>query len=125
MPLSAAASAKKRINGLAALRIRVQFTGVCTRDIATRLRQRLELVGKDRDESGEPVGETVDHSKCLVPFKTLAGMLGLRGECVYLARTNSEEAQKLLMLMAAKIFPMLNYELNAPLSTLPAYYAEP
>ena len=118
MPLSAAASAKKRINGLAGLRIRVQFKGVYTRDIATRIGQRLELLGKDRDESGEPVGETVDHSKCLVPFKTLAGMLGLGGECVYLARTNSDEAQKLLMLMAAKIFPM-NYELKAPLSTLP------
>ena len=121
MPLlSAAALAKKDQARRAALRIRLQFKGVYTPDIATHIGKRLELLGKDRDESGEPVGETTDHSKCLVPLKTLAGMFGLGGEhlCVYLARANSDEAKRLLMLMASKIFPM-NYELNAPLSTLP------
>ncbi len=65
MPISAAASAKKATNMNAAKRLRVHFTGVYTPDIATRLGQRLELLGKDRDESGEPVGET-DHSKCFI-----------------------------------------------------------
>ncbi len=76
--MTAAASAKKANNIKAAMRLRVQLAGVYTPDIATRIRvgQRLELVGKVRDESGEPVGET-DHSKCLVPFKTLAGINGI------------------------------------------------